>query len=224
VIGLTLCTPGHCHCVPCRRRLWWGVCRSRVATALCRTRLVVSHSTPLCSRQPCRLSIFALVPILDSPSFFSFGAPLLARLLVERTLSPPFSFAPLKLAQGARHGRRSPPPRDPPLVIPLYAASTSGALHHHLRPPSFYNATLLASPPFHPQIRSRACRINHLCPFLGGRSSRSSQEESGWRQSYEIQPLLADLGSLVRGDGVTREEGIWFSSKKFKIYLWLVRF
>jgi hypothetical protein len=35
-------------------------------------------------------------------------------------------------------------------------------------------------------------------------------------QSYGIQPLLADLGSPVRGDGVTQEEGIWFSLKEFK--------
>jgi hypothetical protein len=36
-------------------------------------------------------------------------------------------------------------------------------------------------------------------------------ERSSWGQSYKIQPLLVDLGSLVRDDGVTREEeGIWF--------------
>jgi hypothetical protein len=36
------------------------------------------------------------------------------------------------------------------------------------------------------------------------------------RQGYEIQPLLAERGSPVKSDGVTREEGIWFSLKEFK--------
>ena len=75
---------------------------------LCRTHLIHSHSSfsllfphPVGSR-------LSPSPSYRTPPFSSFGAWPLARLLIERTPLPSFFHPPLKLAQGAHHGRCSP--------------------------------------------------------------------------------------------------------------------
>ena len=74
---------------------------------LCRTRLVHSDSSfSLLFPHPVGSRLSPSPPYRTPPS--SFGARLLARLLVERTHIPSFFLPPLKLAQGAHHGRRSP--------------------------------------------------------------------------------------------------------------------
>jgi hypothetical protein len=83
-----------------------------------------------------------------TPPFFSLG-PVARTPLGRANPIPSFLLFPTQARTGSAPWPTPSPPRDP-LVIPLYATPTLGALHHHLRPPSFYNATLLASPPFHP--------------------------------------------------------------------------
>jgi hypothetical protein len=82
------------------------VSRARVAAAWRRTRLAIALYAPL---SPARLSAleFSLSFLYRTPplSLVSLLAGVsLARPLAERIPSPPFSFSPLKLAQGAHHG------------------------------------------------------------------------------------------------------------------------
>jgi hypothetical protein len=99
---------------------------------------------------PCWLSISVLAPVSDPISLFFSCWHRRSHTSSLSEFPPPFSFSPLKLAQGAHHGRRFSPPRDP-LVIPLHAASISGALHHHLCLPG-YKCPLACLSSIPPQI------------------------------------------------------------------------
>ena len=75
---------------------------------LCRTRLIHSHSSFSLLFPHLVGSRLSPSPPYRTPPFSSFWARPLACLLVERTPLPSFFLPPLKLAQGAHHGRRSP--------------------------------------------------------------------------------------------------------------------
>jgi hypothetical protein len=82
------------------------------------------------------------------PSFFSFGAPLLARLLANRTPSPPFFFFPTQARTGSAPWPMPSPPCDLSLVISLYAASTPA----HCTTTSVHQAFIM--PPCLPLLHS----------------------------------------------------------------------
>jgi hypothetical protein len=119
VTGLvTLRTPGRCHCVPCRHRLWWG---PRVP--LSRDHGVVPHSPRLVAQYA--PLILAPVSALDfhprprtGPPLFSFLLGTVARTSPGRA-NPVPSFLPF-LTQARTWSAPWPipsPPCDPSLVI-----------------------------------------------------------------------------------------------------------
>jgi hypothetical protein len=156
-------------------RQCWGPLApcSRVAAAWCRTRLVLSCSAPLlCFPVP----VSALEPRPCSPSLLVFfWTPSPARLLVERTPSPPFPSSPTPT-----HAGRAPWPMPSPPRVPLVTPSTPHPFSVRCTATSAHqaiNAPVLASPPSHPQIRSRARRITLLRQCSGGRGSGAVGKE-----------------------------------------------
>jgi hypothetical protein len=93
-------------------------------------------------------SRFSLSFPYQTPSFFSFGAPLLARLLANRTPSPPFFFFPTQARTGSAPWPMPSPPCDLSLVISLYAASTPA----HCTTTSVHQAFIM--PPCLPLLHS----------------------------------------------------------------------
>jgi hypothetical protein len=149
------------------------VCRVRMAAAWRHTRLTPLLCTPLFPRHTCRLSILALVSVSDPPSR-PFSCWHVACTPSCRA-NPIPSFFPTQARTGSAPWRCCSPPRVP-LVIPLHAASilvrcATTPIHQAI------NAPLLASPPSHPQIRSRACRITLLRQCSGRRSSGAVGKE-----------------------------------------------
>jgi hypothetical protein len=98
---------GRCHCVFCGCRQWRGPC-----VPCSHGRGMAPHSPrhcTICLLSPARLSALEFSPsppyrTLLPLVFFLLVGTSLARLLGERTPSPPFSFSPLDLAQGAHLG------------------------------------------------------------------------------------------------------------------------
>jgi hypothetical protein len=84
------------------------------------------------------------------------------------------SFFPTQARTGSAPWRRCSPLCDPLLIPPR--RSTSGALHHHLRPLG-YKCHLVCLSSIPPRIRSRAPRIGLLHQCLGGRSSEAVRKE-----------------------------------------------
>jgi hypothetical protein len=176
------------------------VCHARVATAWCHTHLVLLHSTPSFPG--------TLVGSRFSPSS-PYWTPLFSFLVGTVACTPPCRANPvpsfLLFPNQARTGSAQWPMLSPscdPLVIPLHAASTTGALCHHHHLPSYKMPPCL--PLLHSTPKVKVELAESIPPLvlrwekLGKQSRRSS-----WGQSYEIWPLLSNLGSPVRSDGVT---------------------
>jgi hypothetical protein len=129
----------------------------------------------LCSRHPCWLLILALIPVPDPSSFLFFGGTVPCTPPCRANPIPFFLLFPTQARTGSAPWPTPSPPHEPSPVIPLYTASTFGALHHLLRSPAI-RCHLACFSSIPAQIRSRAHSIDFLRQRLGRRSSESSRE------------------------------------------------
>jgi hypothetical protein len=155
----TLRTSGHCRCVPCKRREWWGPLVPALAWPWCCAALASSF----CTVSPSFLaSLLALNshPCPRTRPLISLYLGTIARTPPRRAnpVSSFFLFSPLELALRERehHGQHSPH-----LVTRRCLLSTPpplpGALRHHPRPPSYKIPPCV--PSLHPTSKSEAERI-----------------------------------------------------------------